>query len=345
MFRPPRGPGFRPGYGRPPRGHRGPGYRGGGGTIDPYLLLMLMRTLGAVLSVPGVPVVTLGVAGAQLALFFRELLPRSLLTVMRPIMRTGIGDVCLQPRRIVERMELWRLFTGGVFHADQYHVCYNMSSLLQKGAELERSRGSLKTLYYLAASYFLCQVFLLALSVGLRSFTSISGPYDICTVGFSGVLFALKIILTHGRSGSSVFFGVRIPVKYLAWAELLYIHLFVPRSSFLGHLCGILAGLILVSVDDAGGPEALFAFPSTDNRRSGQRRRGTSWGSGMARQDAYDRGETDADIDDGPVYSSDDDARSRSSNAHASTSGYQPTPEEMRQARLRRFENDSKKAR
>lgn len=38
-----------------------------------------------------------------------------------------------------------------------------------------------------------------------------------------------------------------MPGKYAAWAELLLIHLLVPNASFIGHLAGILSGLIYTS--------------------------------------------------------------------------------------------------
>lgn len=60
-------------------------------------------------------------------------------------------------------------------------------------------------------------------------------------VGFSAVLFGLKVILTHGAYGDSriMFLPVTIPTRYVVWAELLIIHFLVPHASFLGHLCGI----------------------------------------------------------------------------------------------------------
>ena len=39
-----------------------------------------------------------------------------------------------------------------------------------------------------------------------------------------------------------------MPVQYVCWAELLYIQLLTPKASFLGHLGGILAGLLHVNV-------------------------------------------------------------------------------------------------
>ena len=35
-----------------------------------------------------------------------------------------------------------------------------------------------------------------------------------------------------------------VPTKYLSWVELFLIYILVPRSSFFGHLCGILAGTL-----------------------------------------------------------------------------------------------------
>lgn len=37
-------------------------------------------------------------------------------------------------------------------------------------------------------------------------------------------------------------------MQYVCWAELAYIQLLTPRASFLGHLGGILAGLLHVNV-------------------------------------------------------------------------------------------------
>lgn len=38
--------------------------------------------------------------------------------------------------------------------------------------------------------------------------------------------------------------GIQIPGKYAAWVELIVIHMLVPNSSFMGHLAGILSGVL-----------------------------------------------------------------------------------------------------
>lgn len=42
--------------------------------------------------------------------------------------------------------------------------------------------------------------------------------------------------------------GFRVHTRYAAWLELVLISLLVPNASFLGHLCGILAGILYVEL-------------------------------------------------------------------------------------------------
>ena len=71
-----------------------------------------------------------------------------------------------------------------------------------------------------------------------------------CAIGFSGVIFGLKVLdYTHSPE-KIMFFGV-FPVHqdYAFWAELILIQVFAPQASFSGHLCGILAGLIVLALE------------------------------------------------------------------------------------------------
>jgi rhomboid domain-containing protein 1 len=52
--------------------------------------------------------------------------------------------------------------------------------------------------------------------------------------------------------------GMVIPAKYAAWAELLLIQAFIPGTSFIGHLGGILAGLTYLWLKRSySGPDPL----------------------------------------------------------------------------------------
>lgn len=64
----------------------------------------------------------------------------------------------------------------------------------------------------------------------------------------SGVLFALKVITMKESEPRMVNVGgILVPSRYAAWVELIVIHLLVPNASFMGHLAGIIAGVIYTS--------------------------------------------------------------------------------------------------
>lgn len=68
--------------------------------------------------------------------------------------------------------------------------------------------------------------------------------YSEYAVGFSGVLFAMKVVLYSQSENYTYVHGLIVPAGYAAWAELILIQIFVPGVSFLGHLGGILAGIL-----------------------------------------------------------------------------------------------------
>lgn len=51
-----------------------------------------------------------------------------------------------------------------------------------------------------------------------------------------------QVLLNHNSPTFTSVYGFQVPTKYAAWLELVVIHFLVPHSSFLGHMCGILAG-------------------------------------------------------------------------------------------------------
>ena len=66
-----------------------------------------------------------------------------------------------------------------------------------------------------------------------------------CAVGFSGVLFAMKVLTTYIEPPSTTLLLGFIPVssKWACWAELILIQILIPHTSFTGHLAGILVGV------------------------------------------------------------------------------------------------------
>ncbi|TKY54350.1 Rhomboid protein 14 [Spatholobus suberectus] len=63
--------------------------------------------------------------------------------------------------------------------------------------------------------------------------------YEEYAIGFSGVLFAMKVI-PNSQSDNCTYFRRMMSI----WAELFLVQKLVPGVSFIGHLGGVLAGLL-----------------------------------------------------------------------------------------------------
>ena len=148
----------------------------------------------------------------------------------------SLHSVCLSANYIIANKEWLRLLLSQIFHADDFHLYYNMVSFSIKGRTLERRFGPV---------YFLCLLFIFTIScsltlVGLETiaanFLGNSLLLDRCAVGFSGVIFALKVLTTHYLpSGTNYLFGtIPITSKYIYWVELIIISLVTPNASFAG---------------------------------------------------------------------------------------------------------------
>jgi len=196
-----------------------------------------------------------------------------LLTVGQTLLYMGIidppwnrYDVCLSGEVILRYKAYERLILSVIEHADDIHLYHNMASFLLKGRSLESRYGSKKFLILLS----LLTLASSGIYVGLAYMaTEITHDYFYmrqCAIGFSGVLFALKVLTTYydGSSHRSIY-GISVPSKYAVWAELLIIHYLVPRASFMGHLAGILAGLAYVFGPLKAIVNAIDSFGSSNH--------------------------------------------------------------------------------
>lgn len=154
-------------------------------------------------------------------------------------------DVCLSGNGILRHKEYKRLILSAFEHGDDMHLYYNMVSFLVKGRSLERRYGSKNFGLLLAVITVLTSGMYVLISVSGARILDDSHMMKTCAIGFSGVIFALKVITTkENPPGVSYIMGMTVPSRYAAWVELIAIHLLVPNASFTGHLAGILAGLV-----------------------------------------------------------------------------------------------------
>ncbi|BFZ00506.1 hypothetical protein BsWGS_03545 [Bradybaena similaris] len=190
--------------------------------------------LGHVLhyGVRNIPPGTLSLITGQTALFLgSELLP-------------NIQDACISAYLIVYAKEWLRLVLSPFYHGSDMHLYYNMLSLLYKGSWLEKKFGTPYFLYLIGVFTALTNAMYILLGLILTKIFNDDGYLRACAVGFSGVLFGMKVLTTHySPPGTQLLLGfIPMPTKYVYWAELVLIQLMVPNASFVGHLAGILVG-------------------------------------------------------------------------------------------------------
>ncbi|GJN38003.1 hypothetical protein PR202_gb27009 [Eleusine coracana subsp. coracana] len=155
----------------------------------------------------------------------------------------SLTRISFSPHLIIEYGDWMRFFLSPFYHLSETHLFYNMTSLLWKGIQLETSVGSAEFASMVAALLGLSQGITLLLSKGLLLLGD-DTSYFSHAAGFSGVLFGMKVVLNAWSDDFVYLHGMVIPSKYAAWAELILIQAFIPDTSFIGHLGGILAGLV-----------------------------------------------------------------------------------------------------
>jgi membrane associated rhomboid family serine protease len=203
--------------------------RRGGGRNNGFLILMLMQLGQRIQRLERKPPVTLALMGFMVLIY------------LQPSLAPSIRETCLSP----SNADIFRLIGSAFLHASDMHLYYNMSSFLWKGVQIELAAGS--KIFAAMVTILLLMSHTLFVIIGNIAGDALPfGGAAGCAVGFSAVLFALKVVLNDGSETHSSIFGISVPSKYAAWLELIVASVISPSASFLGHLCGILAGYIWV---------------------------------------------------------------------------------------------------
>ncbi|XP_062242614.1 rhomboid-related protein 4 [Platichthys flesus] len=199
-----------------------------------HMGLLLLASQVFQLGLDNIPPVTLGVLALNVYLY---LFPAA------PLMQT-----CVSVQQAYWLKDWRRLLLSPLHHVDDWHLYFNMASFLWKGTRLEQRLGGAWFLYLLSVFSLLTGFVYLALEAALTELTQDQSYSLTCAVGFSGVLFALKVVCNHYQPGGVTHvMGIPVANRYASWAELVIIHVTSPGTSFVGHLAGILVGLLYTS--------------------------------------------------------------------------------------------------
>jgi len=216
-------------------------------TASPFVLLLLAQLYQQIDRLPIKPPVTLGLILLNVVCHVQ---PSAI-----PPLDVPIAELCLQPASIIHHVAqpslaglgngLTRLVGSALIHGSDHHLYYNMASFLWKGTHLEQKLGSGPFFTLLVTLLFLSHSLAVALALVLPPMPLLGSPMDMCAVGFSGVIFALKYFMYVEEVGITSIHGILIAYRHAAWLELVLISLVNPQASFLGHLCGIFAGALV----------------------------------------------------------------------------------------------------
>ncbi|KAI5930539.1 Rhomboid-related protein 4 [Manis javanica] len=307
--------------------------------INAGLILLLSQIFHV--GINNIPPVTLATLALNIWLF---------LTPLKPLYSTCISvEMCYQHR------DWLRLLLSPLHHASDWHLYFNMASMLWKGVCLERRLGSKCFACIVTTFSLLTGLVYLLLESALAEFTGEPGFRRNCAVGFSGVLFALKVLNNHYCPGGFVnILGFAVPNRFACWAELVAIHFTSPGTSFAGHLAGILVGLMYTHGPLKKIVEACAGIFSSNSGYPGQQYYFNSSGySGYQNYYPYGRpGDPEEVPRNYDVYTAGlseeeqlerairaslwDQANSRNSPPPY---GFHLSPEEMRRQRLHRFDS------
>jgi len=157
-----------------------------------------------------------------------------------------IDGCCLSAKHVWLWGEWPRMIAFHFIHMSDWHLYYNISSFLYKGVKLERRLGHITFLITVLASVVGVSLIYVIIAAFLSQYLNDHHFFNECVVGFSGVLFSLKVLVTS-MSGAAYerYWGFEIQTKYFAWFELVLIYFLYPHTSFLMHFSGILFGLLV----------------------------------------------------------------------------------------------------
>ena len=219
--------------------------RFGRGRGDRQLVFVIIQIIQYLSTLPFVPWTTASVLALLFLVYFAD---------------GGSSSACVSASGVASRgwlsIEAWAMMLGSaLMHANDWHIGANSLSFLYKSAQLEASLGSAPLAALIAGLTVVTQVFYVFVAEAGAILLHDRSIRSHCAVGFSGVIFALKVV-GQSRAGLAEEYvhGLRVPAKAAAWLELVVIHFLVPGSSFVGHLAGILAGLAFLAAERIAAP-------------------------------------------------------------------------------------------
>ena len=160
------------------------------------------------------------------------------------VARVPMSYRCLGPRTPTA----FSFLLSPLMHIDVIHLLFNMLAMVGVGGPLEMQRLGTAGLMAMCV----IGMYLLNIIVLLEQFVLFGLLDGICLLGFSGVIFGLIGFDAYDphagppeQRSYSLFGCFSIPVQYFPWVLLLITAVIFPHSSFIGHLNGVVVGMLV----------------------------------------------------------------------------------------------------
>ena len=160
----------------------------------------------------------------------------------------GLNNYSISAAQVL-RGEYYRIVSAAFTHNGMMHIFMNMSSLLQLGASLEAQFGSMQFAFLTLWSTVLIGIVYVLLSWCTAVIMMDARQLWASGVGFSGVLFCYAVIeANHTSEATRSLYGIcNIPSKLYPFVLLVLLQIIIPNISWLGHLSGVIIGLVSIS--------------------------------------------------------------------------------------------------
>ena len=160
----------------------------------------------------------------------------------------ALQQVSLLPALVLPPyFQIQRLVSNAFFHGGFFHILFNMLTLQQLGPSLEATVGTTRFMLLSLVLAFVAGLLYVAVCYGCSVVFQDSTWLLSSAVGFSGVLFAYATIESFSPSAAPTrsFYGLfNVNSKLYPWLLMAVLQIVMPNVSFLGHVTGILVGVM-----------------------------------------------------------------------------------------------------
>jgi membrane associated rhomboid family serine protease len=168
--------------------------------------------------------------------------------VLQSAFQVDVSPFSIGAFPIVYGGEWYRIVSSAFLHLGVLHIGMNMMTLVAMGPSVEACFGTLQFSLLIVAAVLLEGLIYLFMSMLGWWLSSDPSWLHMYAVGFSGVLFTLAVeeASLSPLPDRSVFGLFRVPTRLYPWVLLILMQLVLGNVSFLGHLSGILVGVLHV---------------------------------------------------------------------------------------------------